>query len=226
MYRLTGLLFIFTLITLLAWPVYGQAKNLVSRYPPFVRKPPASTLKLDVPFHHQQHKLSCEAATLRMLLLYKGIDEPEDSIIAKTPVGPMGADPDQVYVGSIDGVQFVSGYGIHWEGLSNVARTYLPASTFHQVDLHFLIDRLHEGKPLIIWGSFVRNPRDASWTTPEGKYVHAVRGEHTFVVTGYAGPRREPTHIFTIDPLSGEWVFRTGDFIKNWEFYYNSGMFF
>lgn len=194
-------------------------------YPPFVRFSPKPTLKLDVSFHEQEHVLSCEVATLRMALLNRGIDIAEDDLIANMPFGPMGSDPDLVFVGNINGRQFSTGYGIHWDGLSTLANRYAPAGSFYGADLHFLIDRLHDGNPVVIWGSQLRVPPNASWVTPEGKYVHAVRGEHTWVVNGYAGPRRAPTHIFTLDPLRGERVFRTGDFLDNWENYHNSGMF-
>lgn len=219
--KLRILILLVSIIT--AFPVPAFASH-TTRYP-YVTSFPAPTHKLDVPFHRQQHALSCEPATLRMLLLFWGIDVGEDSIISKIPVGPMNSDPDSVFVGDINGVQHVSGYGIHAEGLKPIAREYLPTHTFRGQDIHFVIDRLHENKPVIIWGSFLRNPRDASWTTPEGKSIHAVRGEHTFVVTGYAGPRREPTHIFILDPLVGQRVLRTGDFIRNWEFYNNSGLY-
>lgn len=216
---------IFTIITslIIFFPTPGTAYH--NSYPPFVRKPPQPTLKLDVPFHKQEHKLSCEVATLRMLLLNRKIDEPENWIIDKMPFGEMGADPDQVFVGEIDGVQFRTGYGIHAKGLEKVADFYGGAQSFENQNLGFLLDRLHDGNPIIIWGSFLGAPREAAWTTPAGKLVKAYRGEHTYVVTGYAGPRQAPTHIFTLDPINGERVFRTDDFLRNWGWYNNSGLF-
>jgi uncharacterized protein YvpB len=210
-------------LAFLILPAKGSAYHF--SYPKTVNRFPQPTLKLDVPYHKQEHKLSCEAATLRMSLLARGIDEPEGSIISKMPFGSMGSDPDLVFVGNIDGVQNQTGYGIHWDGLAQVANKFLPAESFHRRDLHFLIDRLEEGNPVIIWGSMVRNPGDASWITPEGKYIHAVRGEHTWVVTGYVGQRLAPTHIFTLDPLRGEKVFQTQEFLNLWSHYHNSGMF-
>jgi len=208
---------------LLAVPNFVGAYHIA--YPPYVSRPPAASLKLPVPFHAQEHSLSCEAATLRMLLLSQGIDEPENWITAKMAFGPMGSDPDLVYVGNHRGTQFVSGYGIHWDALAHVAREYQPAESFHRKDLHFLIDRLHDGNPVIVWGSLHRSPSNKSWTTPEGKYIHAVSGQHTWVVTGYAGDRRAPSYLFTLDPIYGERVFRTGDFLKTWSYYNNSGIF-
>lgn len=186
---------------------------------------PGATLQLSVPFHRQEHSLSCEAATLRMVLLSKGVDESESSIIGKMPFGPLASDPDQEFVGNIDGSQPTSGYGIHWNGLSKIAESYGESEAFSNQPLYFLLDRLHDGNPVIIWGSVFKQPKNISWVTPDGKYVRALNGEHVWVVTGYAGPRHAPTHIFTIDPLRGEQVFRTGEFLSIWDDYYNSGMF-
>ncbi len=185
---------------------------------------PKPTLQLDVPFHHQEHSLSCEAAALRMLLLYNGIDEPENWILQKMPFGPVGADPSKVFVGDIDGSQPTTGYGIHWDGLAEVAKAYGTSEAFSDKYLYYLIDRLHDGHPVIIWGSVFKNPKDISWVTPEGKTVKALNGEHVWVVTGYAGPREAPTYIFTLDPLRGVQVFRTGDFMAIWDDFGTSGM--
>lgn len=204
-------------------PTSAYAKRL---YPKYVPKPPEPTLRLQVPYHRQERALSCEAAGLRMLLLNRQVDEPESYILNKTPFGPMDADPDQVFVGNIDGRQFVNGYGIHPEGLQPIADTYFEAGSFNNQNLHFLIDRLHDGNPVLVWGSQVRNPRDYVWQTPEGKVVRAVAGEHVWVVTGYAGPRRAPTHIFASDPIQGEKVFQTATFLDIWDEYNNSGLFF
>lgn len=194
-------------------------------YPPYVTRYPQATLNLDVPYHRQEHALSCEIAALRMLFLHRGRDVTETELIARMPTGPMGSDPGLVFVGNIDGRQMTTGYGIDWDGLARVANQLQTAEAFYGRNLHFLIDRLHDGNPVVIWGSLYRSPRNVSWVTPEGKYVHAVSGEHTWVVTGYAGPREAPTHIFTLDPIYGRRVFRTGDFLKNWAFYHNSGMY-
>lgn len=217
------IVFVVSIGLALALPGFSGAYH--TAYPPFVSRPPAPTLKLSVPYHRQEHSLTCEAAALRMLLLNRSIDEPENWITDKMPKGPMGSDPDLVYVGDWRGRQFVTGYGIHWDALANVANQYQPAEAFHRRDLNFLIDRLHDGNPVIIWGSLYRYPANMSWTTPDGKYIHAVSGEHTPVVVGYAGPRRAPTHIFTLDPIYGERAFRTGDFLRIWSYYNNSGMF-
>lgn len=85
---------------------------------------PVPTLKYEVPFHRQEHSLSCEAASLKMMLAAKGMDVSESDIISKIPFGPMWSDSDLVFVGDINGRQFVNGYGIHWDALANVARNY------------------------------------------------------------------------------------------------------
>jgi uncharacterized protein YvpB len=181
---------------------------------------------LSVPYHHQEHALSCEAASLRMLLLNKGIDEPENWILQKLPVGPMDGDPDKVFVGDVNGRQFVTGYGVHADGLLPVAEQYAPASVFHSQDLHYLIDRLEEGHPVEVWGTMVVNPRHYTWVADDGKVANAVNGEHAIVVTGYAGPNRAPTYIFVNDPIGGVRAFHTGDFLTFWSAYDNTGLFF
>ncbi len=209
--------------SLLIVPTSIYAKRKTSPAVPFT---PNATLRLAVPYHHQEFALSCEAAGLRMLLLNRHTDEPEGYILRKMPFGPMGSDPDKVFVGNINGRQFVSGYGIHPDGLLPIANTYFPAGSFHHRDLNFLIDRLHDGNPVLVWGTTVKNPRNYDWTADDGKEVHAVAGEHVWVVTGYAGPRTAPTYIFISDPIAGEKVYHTQDFLNFWAQYDNSGLFF
>ncbi len=221
--ELKVLLVIMIIASFIIVPASAYARRLYPKVAPVV---PVATLRLAVPYHHQEHALSCEDAGLRMLLLNRGVDEPESAILDKTPFGPMGSDPDKVFVGDVNGRQFVTGYGIHPDGLLPIANSYFPAEAFHHKDLNFLIDRLHDGNPVEIWGSNVRNPHDYLWETPEGILVHAVAGEHAMVVTGYAGPRTAPTHIFVSDPIAGEKVFQTSTFLDVWDEYDNSGLFF
>jgi uncharacterized protein YvpB len=193
-------------------------------YPPYVTKAPLETILIDVPYHRQEHRLSCEAATLTMVLRSKGVDVQESDLQGAMPVLPMDGDPNQGFVGNVDGIQHLTGYGIHADGLATVARQYRPTASFANANLNYLIDRLNDGNPVIVWGSVYRKPADRSWTTPDGIFVQAVRGEHTFVVRGYAGPSDAPTHIFTFDPLYGQRIFRTQDFLDLWQTMNNSGV--
>ncbi len=183
------------------------------------------TLLLKVPVYRQQHRLSCEMAALHMLFRHAGKNIPESTLISGMAFTDLKGDPNLAFVGNIDGRQMATGYGIYWDAVAKVAQNYQSAEPFHRRNLHFLIDRLHDGHPVMVWGSLSSAGRNVSWRTRGGKYIHAINGEHTWVVVGYAGPRAHPTHIYTVDSLTGRRTWSTHDFLVNWSFFQNSGMF-
>ena len=81
---------------------------------------------LPVTYHHQEHALSCEAAAL-VVLDYYGLGVSEADILKKMPVdrtphaNGVWGDPDEAFVGDVDGEMGSTGYGIHWKALSRLA---------------------------------------------------------------------------------------------------------
>src|SRR5438045_6947320 len=95
---------------------------------------PATQRVLEVPWHHQEHNLSCEAAALRMALSYYGINKDELTLIRYTTRDSRPAqfdaagrlvrwgDPANAYVGNPDGhIERYSGYGVYFQPIGVAA---------------------------------------------------------------------------------------------------------
>jgi len=177
--------------------------------------------RLAVPFHRQDHKLSCEIATLVMALRYRGIDIGEQPIIDAIGVDPtlkkngVWGDPDVAFVGNIDGQQPGTGYGVYAAPIARVGSSYRPSRVITGVSLEELLTQVKGGNPVIVWGNASTGQR-IDWKTPTGKTVRAIVGEHTRVVIGFVGSVSNPTTIITLDPLYGERRFSRDAFLADW----------
>lgn len=164
---------------------------------------------LDIPFDRQDKALSCEVATLKMALRYKGVDPlTEDQLMAlvgySEPIrrsrGIWG-DPNVGFVGNIRGRQNTTGYGVHWDPIAEAAQVFLPEShTFQGFSPAQIAAEISAGNPVIIWGLYGKSWPD-TWRTPEGKVIRAWRGEHTRVIIGFTGEVNNPDGFILIDPL-------------------------
>jgi uncharacterized protein YvpB len=123
---------------------------------------------LNVPYQHQVHGLSCEAAALQMALQYEGISVSQDSILNamgidwRSPYWDSAGnfhwgDPYDNFVGNPDGAEFaLTGYGTYYPTAVRAAQRFggsllqagegIPASTLYQA--------LMNGNPVVAWGSF------------------------------------------------------------------------
>ncbi len=188
-------------------------------------KPAASptTVRLAVPYHRQEHSLSCEAAALKMVLAYYGERVSEAGLIAQLPVddpGPRRAgnvwgDPDVGFVGDIDGRIPNGGYGVYEAPIVELAGRYRSASAITGVTLQALLEEVDAGRPVIVWGT-LGDGRDISWTTPQGKRVNAIYGEHTRVVIGFSGTPQQPQRLILHDPIYGTITMAKEKFLANW----------
>src|SRR3989344_1784485 len=178
---------------------------------------------LDVPFHKQEHALSCEIATLKMALNYHGQlvaesellnDLPFDTTVPRSQDNVWG-DPDKGFVGNIDGKSPQSGYGVYEDPIINLALQYRDAKKLKNATLYDVLTEVAGGNPVIVWG-FLASGKDISWRTPEGKYVKAVFGEHTRVVTGFSGTPASPKTIMLLDPIYGKIRMSDQGFEANW----------
>lgn len=188
-----------------------------------------SVTKLAVPFHRQEHNLSCEVATLVMVLAYRGINVSEQTLIeaigfdsTKKQNGVWG-NPNVAFVGDIDGRQPSTGYGVYWQPVAKAAQKYRPARWFTGGAITDLTSEIKKGNPVIVWGT-AGSGRRIDWQTPQGGTVVAVSGEHTRVVIGFIGSADNPTKIITLDPLSGEKYFTKDSFLANWSVLGYSGV--
>jgi len=175
-------------------------------------QPDARAFLFRVPFHRQEHALSCEVASLRSALLGINVDVPEWDLWLELPKDPavkqwtsegvVWGDPNRGFVGNVDGRMPSSGYGVFAEPLSVVANTYA-STTFIRVDDPKAIDAaLSKGHPIIAWSVLGRNPYVTNWKTPEGKEIAAPIYEHTLVIVGYRGSSDFIEGVYVIDPLT------------------------
>src|SRR5947207_6442051 len=166
---------------------------------------PATQRVLEVPWHHQEHNLSCEAAALRMALSYYGINKDELTLIRymtqdSRPAGLDAAgrlarwgDPAYAYVGNPDGhIERYTGYGVYFQpvGLAamlagaDVLRAgsglygspVLPAEVYRAV---------LDGHPVVAWiSNRYRQVSLESYVAYDGSTVRYTLTEHAVTIVG------------------------------------------
>ncbi len=211
---------------------FGPTSARVARWRNMVRyrlqtnwtAPAAAQVRLAVPFHRQEHALSCEIAALKMVLNYAGVAVTETELLEQLPFATTDprsrdntwGDPDVGFVGNIDGKIPNTGYGVYEAPIVALAQQYRPARVLTGASLTELLEEVAAGHPVIVWGT-LSSGRDISWTTPEGKPVKAIYGEHTRVVVGFSGTPAVPQTIFLLDPIYGPITMLPSRFVANWE---------
>jgi uncharacterized protein YvpB len=188
--------------------------------------------EMPVPFHRQEHALSCEVASLKSALQYKGVDVAESKLISLMPQSyPMQykdgiwGDPSKGYVGDIDGSQpLMTGYGVYWDPIKDLAAKYRPAQSFRAAEWHDIAEHLLQDNAVIIWGNLHNDPRTVIWQTAERANVLAFMGEHTYVVLGWQGSVDSPDRVILLDPLYGRVSMGFEYFLNNWSHLNNSGV--
>lgn len=195
---------------------------------------PRATARLDVPFLRQERSLSCEAATLRMALAYRGVRIPERELLAAIGVDPtprsgnvwvartaeptaVWGDPDEAFVGNVDGLMPKTGYGVHAAPIARVAGQHRRAEVVIGGTAQLLAREIAQGNPVIAWGFVPGRGKPLAWRTLGGAEVRTVDGEHTRVVIGYTGTVEEPTGFHVMDPIYGEQYWKTERFMENWK---------
>lgn len=179
-------------------------------------------VRLDVPFHRQEHSLSCEIAALKMALDYVGIDVPESELISHLVFDPtprangVWGDPYKGFVGNIDGKMLRTGYGVYWDPIARVGLRYTRTEVIHDGTLQHLTSHIDQNRPVVVWGHFGRGDRQ-QWRTESGKLINAVNGEHARTLIGYTGDSHNPQTLILMDPIYGEVRFSAAEFLRNWE---------
>lgn len=171
------------------------------------------TVRLDVPWHRQEHALSCEVAALKMALSAYGLDISESELIAGLPFTSMRGDPHEAFVGNIDGRMGVTGYGVYWDPIAKIGNAYLRSEVF-QASPQLLAQHISEGRPVVSWGYFGRGNK-LSWTTPGGREIVGINGEHARTVVGFSGDVNNPSGFVLLDPIYGEEYWETQDLFNN-----------
>ncbi len=179
--------------------------------------------------HYQQHTLSCEAAALTMALQYKGISITENQIISaigfdSTPhTSTTWGDPQQAFVGNIDGQQPTTGYGVYWQPIARVGARYRPTQVFTGGTIQQLTQSIVNGNPVVVWYNADSGQR-IDWHTTDGRHIVAIDGEHAVTVRGFTGPQDNPTGIIYNDPLHGTVTASVSTFSSQWSLLGNAGV--
>jgi len=197
--------------------IYYQLERLIVPIKPAV--------KLAVPYHHQEHTLSCEIASLLMALNYKGVEVTESDLIRQLPISDPGprhgdntwGDPSLGFVGNINGTMPNTGYGVYEQPIYDLASNYRSAKIIANGTLGDLITELTNNNPVVVWGVVVGRSRNISWRTPEGKIITAQLDEHARTLIGFTGTSDNPELMILLDPLYGEVRMKVKDFLINWE---------
>ncbi|MEI8337602.1 MAG: C39 family peptidase [bacterium] len=191
----------------------------------------ANTLSFALPVkeYYQKYSLSCEIASLKLALDYKGINVSEDTLISNLPfatkepakIDPLTGqtiwgDPNKGFVGNINGKMPTTGYGVYEKPILNVALNYrINSGLLATSSIFYLLQEVKNGNPVVVWGS-VTSGVDISWHDQFGNLIKAVGGEHARVVVGFNGPIDAPTAILIIDPVYGKIQMPISDFIRDW----------
>jgi uncharacterized protein YvpB len=195
------------------------------------KEPKPDLTILDIDLDWQDYKLSCEAASLKMALNWKGVYVTEEQIMNKigfdtTPhEDNIWGDPFKSYVGDINGKMCDTGYGVHWEPVARAANVWCEAEAFSNQNLEYIINELKLGNPIIFWGVIPKeNIHEYSWYTPGGKLVRVFKETHVRLIIGFIGDYKNPSKIIINDPLSGRIYWNTFEFLDNWEKFNYSGV--
>lgn len=175
--------------------------------------PKKLSTSLAVPYYSQEFSLSCEEASLRMALAYRGIETTDYEIVERVGYAPRARDtatntwddPYQMFVGYIDGVFGETGWGVYSPPIARVAESYgRRVSQTYIASPSWVADQVHAGSPVIIWGiSFKGSAKYDAWKTPTGKEVVAPLYGHVRLVTGAKGDTTSPREFTVYDPLNG-----------------------
>ncbi len=170
--------------------------------------------RLTVPYYRQQHSATCTAAALRMALGYRGISSDEIGLVNAMGYAPRDKDtstnpptwddPDQMFVGSIDGsITGGTGAGPDAQPIAKAARAYgRSAQDFTGISAGWIAGQVYAGNPVIMFGAFKATGM-TSWRTPAGKNVTMNLTGHVTVVTGVVGEPSNPVGFYVHDPLDG-----------------------
>ncbi len=220
-----AILFIGWIVFELTLPDVKGKENLVKRIYFQITGilPIKPAIRLAVPFHRQEHTLSCEIASLLMALKYRGVDVTENQLIQQLPISDSGhrnqdniwGDPNLGFVGNINGIMPNTGYGVYEQPLYDLALKYRDAKIINNATINDLIHELINGNPVVVWGVSGRG-EGISWKTSEGKVINAKMDEHARTLIGYTGISDNPKLIILLDPVYGEIRFSAEKFLTNW----------
>jgi uncharacterized protein YvpB len=170
-----------------------------------------NVIKLKVPVYKQVYQQSCEAASLRMALAYRGVETTDLKILELMKYDDQPAkkvdgawqwnDPHQMFVGDKNGDQTkMTGYGVFGEPIAAASgQLGRPAAVQNDVKPEWLAQQVYAGNPVVLWGVSTKI-KDEKWTTPAGQEITAPIRTHTRLVIGVKGDLAKPTGFWLNDP--------------------------
>lgn len=189
-----------------------------------------SSIILNIGLDYQDKPLSCEAAALKMALNFKGAGVSESDIMGIIGFDPtirnksIWGDPNVAFVGDINGHQNSTGYGVYWGPIAKAANNWRTAKAFSGYSVQNLASEIANGNPVVIWGVAGKAPYQDDWQTPEGKSIHAWKGEHARTAIGFKGDVANPASFIINDPIAGKITWTAEQLKSNWSTFGNSGV--
>lgn len=166
---------------------------------------------LPVPYYRQQYSRSCESASLRMALSYRGVVANDMEIVRAAGYNPKQADwvnriwdnPYEMFVGFIDGPN--SGYGMYASALAKAANSFgRETKVLSNPSPEQLASEIISGNPIVMWG-YINDtvPKLSYFYTESGEKVPIYSNEHARIIIGVVGSEHDPVGFYVHDPLSG-----------------------
>lgn len=179
-----------------------------------------SSVKLAIPLDYQDRALSCELASLKMALNYKGAWVSESDILARLAynsaprINNVWGNPYAEFVGNIDGAQNTTGYGVYWGPIAAAGAAWRPTQAVVGLTASQMASELAAGNPIVTWGTAGRAYYDP-WYTSSGQKIDAWKGEHARTVIGFVGPVWAPRQFIVNDPIFGQKYWTTSALLSN-----------
>lgn len=183
------------------------------------------TKKLNVPMYYQQFAQSCEAASVRMALAYRGTSADDWSILQRFGYKPrpldknknVWDDPQLQFVGDVKGDQRAgTGWGVYAEPVAKAVRSYgRQATVRYGVGIGFVADQIYKGNPVVLWGIWNESATQKSWKTPAGRTVSGPVPMHVRLVVGVKGKASNPVGFYIHDPITGPTYWTAGQLAHN-----------
>lgn len=181
------------------------------------------TKRLNVPMYYQQHAQSCESASLRMALAYKGKYVGSDmTILRQFGYSPrpldkknnVWDDPELQFVGDVNGNQGAgTGWGVYAQPVAKAARYFgRGAEARYGVSASFVAQNIYKGNPVILWGIWDESATQKSWKTPGGRKVSGPIPMHVRLIVGVKGSVDKPVGFYVHDPITGP-TYWTADYM-------------
>jgi len=150
---------------------------------------------IDAPVIAQRLRDNCETAALQVLLATTGISVDQGVLQRRltrsgpadpqqTPAGPVWGDPDQGFVGRVDGTGPWGGFGVYPRPLAALAAQYdRPLRNLTGAPASEIYGQLLAGRSVLAWAGLQDGPY-RSWQSPNGRPIRVNLNEHTIVLTG------------------------------------------